>query len=649
MSGIAGLYYLDGRPAEAGTVQAMLESISHRGPDSSGMWTNGPISLGHRMLWTTPESLHEKLPLVCESGNIVLTADARIDNRAELLSLLGNGRPAGEVADSELIAQAYVKWGESCPERLIGDFAFVIWDARSRTLFCARDPMGVKPLYYYYGSNLFAFGSEVKALLALRDIPRRLNEERVAELLALNWEDCEGTFYEDICRLPAATYALVGAAGIKKQRYWSLDPKRELHLPSEQAYAEAMREVFTEAVRCRLRSAFPVGSMLSGGLDSSSIVCTARQILTEEGRGPLHTFSDIFPDLAERFPRIDERPWIQAVVSPGGLEPHYINADGLNPLDALLWSEDEPLPVPNNYISWFAFKEARRARVRVVLNGHDGDTVVSYGTGYLADLARSFKCVTLLSEARALATRRGMPLRRVLWSDGLKYLCPPSVRRAYWKLRQYSPAFVPFAIPINPVFAKRIGLAQRIRTLEGDPAALPRTAREGHCESLQDGLLMFSTELYDKAAAVHSLEPRLPFLDRRLVEFCLALPTSQKLHQGWNRFVLRRAMDGVLPPQVQWRTDKGNLGPNIDQGLFERNHDLLEKVALRNPQVIGEYMDLDGLRKAYKRYESRPTRPWADDVFTILIAVTLSHWLQTSGFCAQDSNNLPDKSGKRPV
>src|SRR3989442_1012999 len=202
VSGIAGLWRLDGRPTEPAELDRMLARLAHRGPDGAGAWRHGPVALGHRMLHTTPESLRECQPLVGTTGDLVLVADARIDNRAELCPLL----PApSDATDAELILAAYERWGEHCPEHLLGDFAFAIWDGRAQRLFCARDHFGVKPLYYHHRpSRLFAFASEIKGLLALADIPRRLNETRVAAYLVPLFEDKEVTFYEEIVRLPPA-------------------------------------------------------------------------------------------------------------------------------------------------------------------------------------------------------------------------------------------------------------------------------------------------------------------------------------------------------------------------------------------------------------------------------------------------------------
>src|SRR3989454_9825112 len=275
----------------------MLARLAHRGPDGAGVWSGGAVGLGHRLLHTTPESLREHLPLASGDGTLVLTADARIDNRGELLAALGRGV---EATDAELILAAYERWGERCPEHLLGDFAFVIWDARRATLFCARDHFGVKPFYYYHApGRLFCFASEIKGLLALAEVPRRLNETRVADYLVPLLEDKVITFYQDILRLPPAHRMTVTRQGVRIEQYWALDPEREIRMKSDADYAAAFREIFTEAVRCRLRSAFPVGSMLSGGLDSSSIVCVARQLLAQDGGETLHTFSPVFDDVRE--------------------------------------------------------------------------------------------------------------------------------------------------------------------------------------------------------------------------------------------------------------------------------------------------------------------------------------------------------------
>ena len=302
----------------------MVDILAHRGPDGADIWVDGCVGLGHRMLWTTPESLIEKLPLVNERGDLVITADARIDNRDELIAALQtNNRPADKITDSDLILAAYEKWGEDCPQHLLGDFAFAIWDERKQILFCARDHFGVKPFYYYYSNQTFIFASETKALLSIDEVPHQVNEVRIGDYLTSMLEDKSITSYQGVLRLPPAhSITLTQQGNLQLRCYWTLELSEELRLNSDEEYAEAFRKVFTEAVRCRLRTAFPIGSHLSGGLDSSSICCIARKLL-EESNSQLHTFSNIFDDV----PGSDERSFIEAVLEQGDFIPHFTHAD----------------------------------------------------------------------------------------------------------------------------------------------------------------------------------------------------------------------------------------------------------------------------------------------------------------------------------
>lgn len=624
MSGIVGIYRLDGRPADRTDAERMEKTLAHRGPDGSGVWTEGPVALGHRMLWTTPESLHEKLPLTNKTGNLVLTADARIDNRDELIATLGlNGRPQNEIADSELILAAYEEWYEHCPEKLLGDFAFAIWDGRRQELFCARDHFGVKPFYYYHHSGrTFIFASEIKALLCLPEVPRRLNETRVADYLVPMLEDKEITFYQNILRLPPAHTMTISREGLSMHPYWALDPSRELRLGSDEEYAEAFRKIFTDAVRCRLRSAFPIGSMLSGGLDSSSIVCVARKLLAGNGNHRLHTFSATFDDL----PQCDERPFITAVLAQGKLAPHYVRVDRLNPLadiNRVIWQQDEPFYGPNLFIHRALFNAAQEQEIRVLLDGFDGDTTVSHGIAYLTQLARAWRWSALATEVAGLSRNLNISPWRILWQRVIKPLAPEPVRKVRRLLCKGNQ--VSWDAMINANFARRIGLADRVLALQGNHSKPLRTSREDHYHRLMWGLIPYALEVADRAAVSFSIEPRFPFFDRRVVEFCLALPPEQKLSQGWTRVVMRRAMADILPTKVQWRGGKSDISPVHTNGLLTIERRLEEAVILSDPKIIQEYVDIAAVDAAYRRGVSRSTQ---EDVLTVWKAVTLILWLR---------------------
>ena len=670
MSAISGIYHLNQRLVASSELHQMVNTLAHRGLDGSDVWCQGAIGLGHRMLWTTPESLHEQLPLT--KGELAITADARIDNREELAQVLSlPERPLEKIADSEFILAAYEQWGGDCPKHLLGDFAFAIWDGQKQQLFCARDHFGVKPFYYYYQPNLsFAVASEIKGLLCLDWIPQEINQVRIADYLALMFEDQVITTFENILRLPPASRMWVNASGLEIETYWQLDPEYELKLGSDQAYAEAFREIFTEAVRCRLRSAFPMGSHLSGGLDSSSVSCVARKILSETTGETLHTFSNIFDTVKA----CDERPYIDEVLKQGGYTPHYLHADEFGPLTDVgeIWNyEDEPILGPSHHYPWRLNQAARAANVRVVFDGFDGDTVVSHSLERLRELASQQKWSEFADALEVASKNYKFSVGYMLAGYGLPVLRQWSQRGQWFKFIkavnfihhrfQYSrrsllirqglrPAFnnilnkfnqVPktsadYLVKVNEVvnedFAQKIGLKERIENHAPNQVS-PGSVRQEHWQAMTGGVLAVNLEAVDRCAAAFGLESRHPFLDRRLVEFCLALPSDQKFRRGFGRMIMRQGLDGILPKAVQWRGDKANMTANFVHGLLNINRPLFQQVVNKPHHSVHEYVNFDHWKHAWTRVEQLPesnkkVSSTTKDCFTVWRATVLALWFQ---------------------
>lgn len=466
MSGIVGIYCIDGRPLEGSELEGPLDAISHRGRDATGLWTGPSVGLGHRMAWTTPQSLNEKLPLSDPSGRLALTYDGRVDNREELAHSLGfGGSAAEELTDGELILKAYEKWGEGCPERLVGDFVFAVWDEAGQEMFLARDPMGVKPVYYYLSARLFAFASEIKALLSLPEVPRRLDEVRVADYLAPLVNDKAVTFYRDVLRLPPGHCMRVGRGGVRLREYWSLETERELRLKSDEEYDSAFRELFSEAVRCRLHSAYPAGTALTGGLGSSSVGCVARDLLRAQGGEPLRALVALHDDAVQS----DDGRLIQQLLAQGGFEPRYLEAEGLSPLsdfEQVSWHLEEPFFLPNLFMDRSIFEACRGHGVRIFLRGSGAVTTIPSGLQRLSELALGGRWVLLLRESRRLAEAHGLTLRRVLWLYALSPLAPHSLRPAWRALRGKEKLGVRVNPTIRGEFAGRIGLEDRLKVFK---------------------------------------------------------------------------------------------------------------------------------------------------------------------------------------
>ena len=240
MSGISAIYNLDGRPIDRELLRRMNDVIAHRGPDGGGLFVDGPVGLGHQMLRTTPESVNEAQPLADETGDIVLTLDGRVDNREELKAALqAKDAVLRTDTDAELVLRAYQLWGEACARRIIGDFAFVIWDKRERRLVAARDPLGIRPFYYYLDDKTLRCGSELRQILKDTTIRREPNEGMVAEYLSAYIVNTEDTLYRGIFRLPPCHLLVVRpGASVRKIRYWDIDPGVEIRYRTDEQYAE---------------------------------------------------------------------------------------------------------------------------------------------------------------------------------------------------------------------------------------------------------------------------------------------------------------------------------------------------------------------------------------------------------------------------
>jgi asparagine synthase (glutamine-hydrolysing) len=298
-----------------------------------------------------------------------------------------------------------------------------------------------------------------------------------------------------------------------------------------------------------------------------------------------------------------------------------------------------------------------------MLDGFDGDTTVSHGIRYLVELARSRRWVTLTKEVRGYSGNFDLPFLSTLWNYAWHHGFSPSLptsqvaqfvrrksrsllRRAQRRSNKHPPKKAIERGILNPDFVKRLGLAERRQTLKKSRPGLPQSAREDHYRRLTWGVMPYTLEVMDRAAGVFSIEPRFPFWDKRLVEFCLALPPEQKMNQGWTRIVMRRAMTDILPPEIQWRGGKSNLGPSFVNGMLVFERERLDEVLQKNPTFIENYIDLAAIRSAYQQFISNKV-PDNNDVLAIYRAVSLALWLQRTGLTSQrDSGSSNQAVGR---
>ena len=448
---------------------------------------------------------------------------------------------AALIGDAGLALAAYLEWGEECAEHFLGDFAFAIWDPRHHRLFCARDHMGMRQLIYHHSpGRFFAFATEPRAVLVLPQVGYRINEERIADYLVEELEgvDKTSTFFEAVYRLPPAHTLTITDEGVRQRQYWKVDTEHELRLGSADAYAEAFLEVFTKAVHCRLRTVGPVGSMLSGGVDSGSIVAVARKLLAAENRGPLLTFSAISPDGDE-----PETRAILAALTMDGLDPttvSYGQLDDLLPdLEQLARDEDEPFDRSMTLVR-AVYLSARRRGLKMLLDGAGGDSVLTEGR-LLARLLRAGRWRAAYREAAGQNRfwNGALPPHRELLRSARPAFVPELVLRPLRRWRQRARIERTLrSSPIDTRFGQRIAVVERLRMLDGHSAPGPLSdARLERARAVSHPYLAVGRERYDRVAGVIGIEPRDPFLDLRVLSLSRAsLTISCSPPAGRRRF-----------------------------------------------------------------------------------------------------------------
>src|SRR5918995_2294314 len=631
MSGICGMVNLDGAPIEPAALKLMAQAAAYRGPDGIRYHTEGALGLAHLALNVTPESVRERQPLASERGDLVLVADARIDNREELVrTLSAEGHlPDESPTDAELILAAYRCWGTECAVRLVGDFAFAIWDARRRRLFAARDAMAMRALYYRVEPRRVLFGTEVKQILAAPGVPARIFEPALGAYLVGCFGRLEWSFYEGISQLAPGHAVVVDGSGHRTWRYWDIDPEFRIEYSSEEEYVEHFLEVFLEAVRCRLRSTKPVGIFLSGGMDSGSIASTAGWLLRREELVEDRAFR-AYSWAFEELPQCDERHISDGIAKHYGFPVTDVLADEAWPLKDYPDhgpDRDEPLIGVYQPLIERTLMAARSEGMGSVFSGDRGDLMVGDVVFDHLGLLRAGQLSALWDQLRAHARRSKESLGWVALSQLPKPLLleswPWGAERALGLRRRLrrseEPPYPPW---VRPEFAERIGLAEIVEQSE-PPSPTTDQARQmryGRIFILSSSRLMSADE---RTRARYGLGFADPWSDRRLAQFVLGVPQWRIQRVGESKRIARLAMRGLMPEQVRHRAGKTIPVSLFDRGFKERARDTVS--ALITGARAGErgYLDEAAFRNYYESFLRDGPQPY--DFWWVL---TLEMWLR---------------------
>jgi asparagine synthase (glutamine-hydrolysing) len=594
--GIAGRLELDGStPVDRDLVERMTNALRHRGPDEGGTWVEGPVGLGARRLAIIDLSPLGHQPMTNEDGSLTVVFNGEIYNFLELRAeLQAKGHPFRSGSDTETILHLYEEEGVECVRRLWGMFAFALWDARSRTLLLARDRLGKKPLFYACHGSAFLFGSEPKAILQDRTFRARPDPVAIHHFLASGCVPSPWSAFVGIRKLPPAHYMVVQDGRIRLEEYWKLSyaPKRT---ESADALGEELVALLEDAVRRRLVSDVPLGALLSGGMDSSTVVALMRRVSS----GAVRTFSIGF-DRAE----YDELGFARQVARHFETEHHelVVKADSMADMPRLVWYYGEPFG-DSSALPSMALCELARRHVTVALSGDGGDESFVGYERYLA-MRLGVWCDRLMPLTVRLAfprvTRRvvgGRESRRMRnfrrFTDALAL--GDHRRHSRWRTTfdrsawasLYEPAFASLVSEHDPIAL----LDEAFATSDAqDP--VEKAAHADVKRYLPDDLLV----KMDIASMAHSLEVRSPFLDHRVVEFAAHLPLHLKLRGLTKKYLLKRVMRGVLPKPVRRRAKMG-FGVPIEHWFRQELYGVAHDVLLGSRASQRGYFRMDVVRR----------------------------------------------------
>jgi asparagine synthase (glutamine-hydrolysing) len=567
MSVQAGIWNFDGRPVDRKLLADVSESLKHQGPDGESVYVDGSVALLYRPFHTTAESRREKQPYFSRQG-FVLTWDGRLDNRDELIAEL-HSELESNPTDVAIIAAAFDCWNTDCFRRIVGDWAVSIWKPENRELLFAADYMAIRHIFYHHRGDHIWWSTDLSPLVLLSGAKFHVSDDYIAGCFA-HGPDAHLTPYREIREVPPGQFVRFRNGSVWAERFWRFSPKSRIRYETDAEYEEHFRHLFRQSVRRRLRSDSPILAELSGGVDSSSIVCMADDIIANEGERLPRLDTISYYDDTE--PNGDDSTYFPKIEQKRGRVGFHIDGSKLESSPASLQCS-EFCPVPGGFGAGRKLTDdradvVRRGGYRAVLSGIGGDEFmggVPDPRTHLADLIVQFKLISLAKQLTAWSLVKRRPWIHLLWQSAIELL-PAS-------LGQYLVKEANVELWVRKDFAKRTRLA--IRQLDVDEHFglwLP-TRR-----SYVSGVLLMACKLAKFTSPASALEEgRHPYLDQNLIEFILSIPASQLLRPGERRSLMRRSLASIVPQEILSRRTK-QLGSRTPVLLLEKHWDELQSI-----------------------------------------------------------------------
>jgi asparagine synthase (glutamine-hydrolysing) len=614
MSAQAGVWNFDGKPVDQAFLGKLTSAIDKYGADGGKTYGTGSIALAHRAFHTTHESRLEHQPYSSARGNII-TWDGRLDNREELIHEFREELTTVPT-DVAIVAAAFEHWHTESFRRIVGDWALSIWRPAERQLLFACDYMAIRHIFYYPKKDSIWWSTDLASLVLLSDDKLHIDDDYIGGYFA-NEPDARLTPYQEIREVPPGEYVHVRSDGkVSIHRYWSFSPSSRILYKTDQEYEEHFRHVFRQSVRRRLRSDSPILAELSGGLDSSSIVCMADDILLKEGAETPRLDTLSLYDKSE--PRGDDWLYFPKVEEKRGRAGAHIDAGKYGDSDSLQCPEFSALP---GYLNAGSEITTERATVikaggyKVVLSGIGGDEFmggVPNPTAHLADLILRFKFVRLAKQLTAWSLVKRRPWIQLLWEATLDLL-PSSIGQYFVKQAKVDPW-------IDSDFARRTKLA--VRQLDVDEHFGFRLPTR---RSYISGIVIMANKLAKSISpALTPEEVRYPYLDRDVIEFTASIPAGQLLRPGERRSLMRRALADIVPQEILSRRTK-QVGARTPVIAMEKHFDEIEPRFNNSAfgSQLGYINHVEFLRSLYAARDGK-----AIHVVRMLKTISLEFWLR---------------------
>lgn len=626
MSTIYGIFHRTNKPIDSYELRTMETNLSYWEADAKGKCEEEYITLGHHMLWNTPESKLENLPRVINfsDNTLIITIDARLDNRKELsVQLEMTDRPLDMITDSELVLAAYHKWGERCPVYFLGDFVFVIWDKDKQHLFCVRDHIGIKSFYYHLSDDIFIFSNDIRGLSSYDKISKKYNNRSVAMCFdgPFGFYDEEDTFYNEIQKLPAATSMKITKKNSSKTIYWDTKNLTKIHYNTYEAYVEKLQDLLVSAVKVRLRTIYPVASHLSGGIDSSSVSVLAARELKKNGKSLFAVNWINTPD-EEYDPNYCEWGYSSKIANLEKMEQKYIRltaefmADMYNRVD-----------IPNNGLSHFLEEflvrnEVKKYGVRTILSGWGGDELISNnGYAYYSGLIWQGKFIKVIRKIYEFYSYKKVKYQLLhTIKRFIRELIYPFFYKKMSGLYQedkdkyMAHEFVTdkFNIFVKGQSFKKLGFYPGVHNEQN------RLFKNGH--------LLQRIESWGSSAYEKKLEYSYPLLDKRIVEFALAIPEDMyAIKEGHQRYFFRQTISDFIPKDIAWNVKNGE--PEYVKVWIKVANEFIKLWMQKNKNTKdykASYVDPVKIIKRIELYLSKQERQIEDNIDIVRILDLIS-------------------------